>query len=71
MTTSGPEEIWNKTFSGVKKMLSGKKFSINFQALRMVVESCCKMTFRNYLIIMNYQALSMMFQKNVQQLNTE
>ena len=30
MANSGLEEILNKTFSGVKKMLSGKKFPMNF-----------------------------------------
>ena len=30
MTNSGLEEILNKTFAGVKKMLSGKKFPMTF-----------------------------------------
>ena len=38
MANSGLEEILNKTFSSVKKMLSGKKFPMNLRALRMVVE---------------------------------
>ena len=38
MPNSGLEEILNKTFSGIKKMLSGKKFPMNLRALRIVVE---------------------------------
>ena len=38
MANSGLEEILNKTFSGVKKILNGKKFPMNLRALRMVVE---------------------------------
>ena len=38
MTKSGLEEILNKTFSGVKKMLSRKTFPMNLRTLRMVVE---------------------------------
>ena len=38
MTNTGLEEILDKSFAGVKKMLSGKKFPMNIRALRMVVE---------------------------------
>ena len=38
MANCGLEEILNKTFSGVKKMLSGKMFPMNLRALRMEVE---------------------------------
>ena len=36
MANSGLEEILNKTFSGIKNMLSGKNFSMNLRALIMV-----------------------------------
>ena len=38
MANCSLEEILNKTFSGVKKMLSGKMFPMNLRALRMEVE---------------------------------
>ena len=38
MANSGLEEILEKSFAGVKKMLSGKKFPMNLRALRMIVE---------------------------------
>ena len=34
----GLEEILKKTFAGVKKMLTGKKYPMNLRALQMVVE---------------------------------
>ena len=38
MENSGLDEVLNKTFSGSKKMFSGKKFLMNLGALRMVVK---------------------------------
>ena len=38
MSNSGLEEILKKAFSGVEKMLTGKKYPMNLRALRMVVE---------------------------------
>ena len=70
MANIGLKEILNKTFSGVKKMLSGQKFPMNLRALRMTVEELLQNDIQNYLTQTNYQALLMMFQKEVQQLNT-
>ena len=38
MSNSGFEEILKKSFAGVEKMLTGKKYPMNLRALRMVVE---------------------------------
>ena len=38
MSNSGLEEILKKSFAGVEKMLTGKKYPMNLRALRMVVE---------------------------------
>ena len=38
MANSGLEEILKAGFSGMEKMLTGKKFPMNLRALRMVVE---------------------------------
>ena len=38
MAESGLAEVMNEAFSGVAKMLSGKKFPQNVRALRIVVE---------------------------------
>ena len=38
MSNSGLEEVMNSAFAGVPKMLSGKKFSQNVRALRLVTE---------------------------------
>ena len=38
MSNSGLEEILKKSFAGVEKMITRKKYLMNLRALRMVVE---------------------------------
>ena len=38
ISNSGLEEILKKTYAGVEKMLTGKKYPMNLRALQMVVE---------------------------------
>ena len=38
ISNSGLEEILKKTFAGLEKMLTGKKYPMNLRALQMVVE---------------------------------
>ena len=51
----GLEEILNKTFSGVEKILSGKKFPMNLRAFRMAVEELLQ---NNIQELLDYEVLS-------------
>ena len=59
MANSGLKENRNKTFPIVKKIL--KKFQMNLQPWGWYSKNCCKMTFRKYVTLTNYQALLMIF----------
>ena len=55
MAKSGLEEILNKSFFSVKKMLSGKKFPMNLRALRMLVKELLQNDFQE---LLDYDKLS-------------
>ena len=55
MAKSGLEEILNKSFFSVKKMLSGKKFPMNLRALRMLVKELLQNDFQE---LLDYDELS-------------